>query len=135
MAKRKDKKGKHKALPRAPQPRLVSTTVVAERESPPNRQIERATPYLGRPRAPRMLSGARATFGDALARVRQQQGVVDQSDPLRVWYDLDLDAESLSKLAPAKLLELMTDVSPDISRAMWDFLRMCNPGWEADAID
>jgi hypothetical protein len=32
-------------------------------------------------------------------------------------------------LTITKLVELLADVSPDVSRALWDFLRFCNPGF------
>lgn len=50
------------------------------------------------------------------------------------WRDLALDGETLARLEPAELLELLSDISPDISRALWDFLRFCNPGYECKAM-
>jgi hypothetical protein len=50
------------------------------------------------------------------------------------WRGLELDGETLSRETPTRLLELLVNVSPDISRALWDFLRFCNPGFEADAL-
>lgn len=50
------------------------------------------------------------------------------------WRTEDLDTSTLDRVSPARLLELLADVSPDISRGLWDFLRMCNPGWTADAM-
>lgn len=49
------------------------------------------------------------------------------------WRTLDLDNKTLSRMSPAKLIELMVDLSPEISKAFWDFLRFCNPGWEIEA--
>ena len=56
---------------------------------------------------------------------------ISADDRLR---DLALDGETMARLAPAQLLELLCDVSPDISRALWDFLRFCNPGYECKAL-
>lgn len=59
-----------------------------------------------------------------------------------VWRLERLDMQSFERMPPHRLLELLCELSPDISRALWDFLRMCNPGWEckayrpgSDAID
>lgn len=49
------------------------------------------------------------------------------------WQALDLDAQTLSRTSPRRLLELLADLSPDVAKGVWDFLRMCNPGWEAQA--
>lgn len=50
------------------------------------------------------------------------------------WRMEQLDADALSRVSPYRLIELLADLSPEVSRAIWDFLRMCNPGWTADAI-
>jgi hypothetical protein len=50
------------------------------------------------------------------------------------WQVFDLDAQTLSRTSPRRLLELLTDLSPDLAKGLWDFLRMCNPGWEAQAL-
>lgn len=50
------------------------------------------------------------------------------------WRNWNLDSSTLDRMAPAELLELLVDLSPDISRALWDFLRLCNPGWECKAF-
>ncbi|HEX8747403.1 MAG TPA: hypothetical protein VF717_09390 [Pyrinomonadaceae bacterium] len=52
----------------------------------------------------------------------------------RYWRDLVLDKDPMSKISPWKLMELMADVSPEISRALSDFVLMCNPGYEARAV-
>jgi hypothetical protein len=55
---------------------------------------------------------------------------VDAED---VWRLEKLDVQSFERMPPWKLLELLCELSPDISRALWDFLRMSNPGWELKA--
>lgn len=47
-----------------------------------------------------------------------------------VWRNLNLDAQTLSKKSPKEVYELLCDISPEVSRALWDHLRFCNPGWE-----
>lgn len=49
------------------------------------------------------------------------------------WQLLRLDSQYLDRLSPARLMEVLADFSPEVSRALWDFLRMCNPGWEYTA--
>ncbi len=49
-------------------------------------------------------------------------------------HPLDLGSKDLEKMEMTELMELLADVSPDLSRALWDFLRMTNPGWEVKAF-
>jgi len=83
---------------------------------------------------PRRLAGGRLStddingaYGGALALLSP---VSAESD----WRTLELDANTLDTLSPSELMELLADISPDISRALWDFLRLSNPGWEARAL-
>lgn len=50
------------------------------------------------------------------------------------WRLYSLDTRSLDYLAPQKLMEVLADLSPELSRAIWDYLRTCNPGWEVKAL-
>lgn len=50
------------------------------------------------------------------------------------WRTIVLDKDPLSRISSWKLMELMADVSPEISRALSDFVLMCNPGFEARAV-
>lgn len=50
------------------------------------------------------------------------------------WSALDLDAQTLSRMSPSRLLELLADLSPEVSKALWDFLRFANAGWTATAM-
>jgi len=56
-----------------------------------------------------------------------------QADDESDWRTLDLDSQTLDKIAPADLLNRLSNLSPDLSRALWDFLRMSNPGHEVNA--
>jgi hypothetical protein len=49
------------------------------------------------------------------------------------WHVLHAKRTLLERMSPARLLEVLSDFSPEVSRALWDFLRLCNPGWEATA--
>lgn len=59
--------------------------------------------------------------------------VTPPSNAEDVWRLERLDMQSFEKMPPHRLLELLCELSPDISRALWDFLRMCNPGWTCKA--
>lgn len=50
------------------------------------------------------------------------------------WQLMQLEARTLDRLSPATIMDMMTDLSPEVSRALWDFLRLCNPGWEFEAL-
>lgn len=54
--------------------------------------------------------------------------------PAERWRDLDLSSRTLDRISATDLLELLADVSPDVSKALWDFLRMCSPGHEARVL-
>lgn len=49
------------------------------------------------------------------------------------WRVLHANRDLLERLSPARLLQILADMSPEVSKALWDFLRLCNPGWEAKA--
>ena len=49
------------------------------------------------------------------------------------WHLMNLSTKSFEQIEPSRLLEMLTDLSPEVSRALWDFLRMCNPGYKAIA--
>lgn len=50
------------------------------------------------------------------------------------WRDFSLDSHTLDRMSPAELMELLCDLSPDISKALWDFQLLSNPGWDAKAF-
>lgn len=49
------------------------------------------------------------------------------------WALVNLDAKMLNYLSPTRLMRILADFSPEVSRALWDFLRMCNPGYDVKA--
>lgn len=57
--------------------------------------------------------------------------VVPPDSPEDLWTLFALDEQSLARMSPSQLLDLLVDLSPDVSRALWDILRLCNPGWQA----
>lgn len=51
------------------------------------------------------------------------------------WQLINLSSKDFDQLAPAYLLEVLADLSPEVSRALWDFLRLTNPGWDLEALN
>jgi hypothetical protein len=47
--------------------------------------------------------------------------------------DYNLDPKAMRRMSPSKLMELLADTSPDVSRALHDLLTFFNLGWEARA--
>lgn len=77
-------------------------------------------------RAPTTWSAA-AQWGINLSTIEPVSGVKE-------YQHLDLSALPFQKMTPERLLDVLSDASPDISRALWDFLRFCNPGWTVIAV-
>ncbi len=81
----------------------------------------------------RALAGGRLTSDSQYSKFAEALTLVAPNSAEEDWRLLNLDNKTLSRLSPNRLLELLTDLSPDVSRALWDFLRMCNPGWTIKA--
>lgn len=60
--------------------------------------------------------------------------IMPPSDPEGVWEFYHADTRTLRRFSVAELLDLMVDLSPDVSRALWDLLRLCNPSWTCQAF-
>jgi len=85
-----------------------------------------------RPKAP---AGSRARLTqDGSAPYGALWGLALQADREVDWQALDLDARMLGRMSTGDLVELMADLSPEVSGALWHFTRFCNPGWEARAL-
>lgn len=103
--------------------------------------IDRTTYYERAPehtafRLPPIATRARATidteaqvFGNLLTGTIMSALAADDE-----WSASYLDASTLRRIDPNKLRELLSDLSPEIGKALWDFLRFCNPGWTATAM-
>jgi len=50
------------------------------------------------------------------------------------WNKLDLSSDTFEQMSPGKLFDVLRSTSPDVSRAVWDALRMLDPGHEIDAF-
>ncbi|GIW06371.1 MAG: hypothetical protein KatS3mg060_1176 [Dehalococcoidia bacterium] len=84
------------------------------------------------PRA-RALAGGRVTVDHGWFGLAPL-ALVPPPDAERPWSLALLDSRTLAALSPQRLVELLADWSPDVSRALFDFLRLTNPGWTAQAL-
>lgn len=51
------------------------------------------------------------------------------------WRMMNFDPRYLDRMLPKDILDMVMDLSPEIAKAIWDFLRLCNPGWEFKAYN
>lgn len=77
----------------------------------------------------RSLAGGRATQDTSNMFPGVMPTWVAPEVPEDTWRVLDLDADALGRFPPWRILELLVDLSPDVSRALFDFLNFCNPDW------
>lgn len=84
----------------------------------------------------RLVGGQRArlTSDNPQAGIFAGVQLLSPPDAENRWRDLRLDSRTLDRMSPDDLLELLCDLSPDVSRALWDFLRLMNPGWELECF-
>lgn len=86
---------------------------------------------------PRALAGRRVRHTDDSANTATLWGgtklITRPPDPDNTWRDMSLDDRTLSRMSTDDLIRLMCDLSPEISRAIWDLLRMANPGYTIKA--
>ena len=84
-----------------------------------------------KPRRPRMAARARQTTDRGGREPYFSPAYVERpADHLGDWRNYDLNDKTLSRVSPEKLMEMLTDISPEVSRALSDFLSFCNPGYE-----
>jgi hypothetical protein len=97
------------------------------------------------PRGPRKVSVSSRTLAGGRSRVTHNGGmhggaydalwgVAVRPDREVDWRALNLDAQTLDRIGTADLVQMMADLSPEVSGALWHFIRFCNPGWEARAL-
>lgn len=46
------------------------------------------------------------------------------------WQFLNIDSELISRASPTYLMEVMSDMSPELSAGLWAWVRLVNPGYE-----
>lgn len=78
----------------------------------------------------RALAGGRLSRDSESTLLGAYGTVLDVPEsPESDWRRLNLDANTLDRLPPSALSVILADLSPDVSMALWNWLRMCNPGW------
>ncbi len=60
--------------------------------------------------------------------------IVPPPDAETLWRTETLDSTTLDRMSPADLIELLVNLSPEISRAVFDHIRMFNPGHELNGF-
>lgn len=101
-------------------------------EAPP---MKRATAQTTSVPDERPIPAGRTSTNDATSATSSNWVLVQPEDPEGFWRLRDLDVSTLDTSTPKELLDLLADLSPEVSRAIWDFLRLCNPGYEVRAYE
>lgn len=92
-----------------------------------------------RERKPQDVSRATAV---AIARTSTQMAygtgskyaILPPPDHFSSWRFLDLDRNTWDKITPSDMMSILVNVSPEVSRAVWDWLRLANAGHEITAF-
>lgn len=84
--------------------------------------------------AARAVAGGRLSVDKAYEMAASFMTIQAPAQAELDWRTMNLDSRTLSKMAPAQLVELMTDLSPEISNGLYVYLRLHNPGWKAVAL-
>lgn len=79
---------------------------------------------------PITLKGGRQTSLGTVVRLGQLVSPPESGD----WRLENVDSVTLRNMTPADLIPRILRVSPEMSRALYDFLRMANPGWTLKAV-
>lgn len=79
------------------------------------------------------LAGGRISLDSSATFLGSARFILPPSDADSSWRLSNLDSRTLDRMGPWRLMELLADLAPDLSRALWDFLRFVNPGWELTA--
>lgn len=135
-----------------PLPGFVTTAAKRIRRALPAWATIRALPLrisqaIAGPRRTEKASRATTSTIPVSARVGGKQTIDFRDDIVRNslqsalqlsseerWRDHQLDDQTLDNMTLSKLIELICDLSPEVSKGLWDFLRLCNPGWELKVL-
>ncbi len=108
-----------------PRPPLTETNAGREHGQP--KTAVSPTPAL------RAMAGGRISVDRLYEGYATTTTIEAPPDADSAWRTLNLDSKTLDRLSPARLLELLVDLSPEVSAGLWNWLRLCNPGWEVTA--
>jgi hypothetical protein len=100
------------------------------------RQSQRATaaPKLEPSAPPRALAGGRVSLDNSNLFYGSTPVIEPPAFPEDIWHWGNLDSRTLSRMSAGAVSAFLVDLSPEVSRALYDFLRECNPGWELTAL-
>jgi hypothetical protein len=85
------------------------------------------------PQPDKNLKGGRLTWDDMNYFGAGMPVILPPDSISESWRKLDLDSDHIRFMSVPQLLRVLAESSPDVSRALWDFLRLTNPGWSATA--
>ena len=108
-------------------PRPPITETNAGRAHGEDKQAVSPTPAF------RAMAGGRVSVDRSYDGFTTTTTIEAPPDADSAWRTLNLDRKTLDRLSPARLLELLVDLSPEVSAGLWNWLRLCNPGWTATA--
>lgn len=80
------------------------------------------------------LPSGRLSIDSLTNRIVAEKAILPPPDHESIWRWQELDTNTLSYLSPVEVMNYLLETSPDLSRAAWDFQRLCNPGWECKAL-
>lgn len=80
------------------------------------------------------LSGGRISSDSASVLGYTPALILNPPDAEGQWRAYDLDLASLDRVPPAKIMQLLADLSPEFSGALWQFQRFLNPGWDYELV-
>lgn len=80
-------------------------------------------------------SGRRYRLSEDNPTINYLQGltILAPLDSEHRWRNLNLDEGALDRLSTHDVEDLLADLSPEISNALWHYVRLCNPGYEVHA--
>lgn len=106
---------------------------MAEKRTRATPKAEQRAPAVT-PSPGRLLTSGRLTRDTTGLPFMGPYAVIAPSDPSDGWRRLQLDSKTLDRVPASKLAEYLADLSPEVSKALWDFLRECNPGYQITAL-
>ena len=81
----------------------------------------------------RAIAGGRLSMDKSNETLSTPLTITSPTSPDETWRTFNLDSKTLNRISASRLMELLVDLSPEVSRALWDFLRFCNPGFTLSA--
>ena len=84
---------------------------------------------------PRPLPAGRVSFNESGSVTNDNWAMLPPLDFDTSWRMVNYDLNYLDQMLPKDILDVLIDLSPETGKAIWDFLRLCNPGWEYKAYE